>query len=179
MNNKKENKERGLLINKAGNNRYTTPDSIDNLVKYISRESNPSKKDLICQGTLGAIDFNGTNTVIEQFKCVQTLHTRKGDFGRYIDHEIYSLSNDELQSLKEKNIPLDYIAKELAKDFYKDGYQVFYGVHQPDDTEKHTHIHFAVNTVNYHTGNKRRENIEQTKRRGKRLHQIIKESINK
>lgn len=175
--NTKNSKQHGILINKSGHKRYTKPDAISKLIKYISRENNDTRNDLVGQGALGTIDFAGADTVIQQFQYAQLQHTRKGNFGRYIDHEIYSFSEDEIQSLTEKHISLENIAQNLAKDFYADGYQVYYGIHNPDKDEKHTHIHFAINTVNYHTGNKRREPPKETEQRRKRLQQIIEDTI--
>ena len=175
--NNNDNHNESQFINRAGRNKYLHPDSVDNLIKYISRENGDSRKDLICQGTIGAIAFNGTDTIIQQFKCVQALHTRKGNFGRYIDHEIYSFSNAEIEAFKEKNIPPDIIAKNMAMDIFQEGFQVHYGFHKPDNTNKHPHVHFAVNTVNYNTGNKRHENITSTNERKKRLENIVAEII--
>lgn len=175
--NNNNNHDQSQFINKAGHNNYLNSDAVDNLIKYISRENGDSRDDLICHGTLGAIDFNGIDTVIQQFKCVQELHTRKGNFGRYMDHEIYSFSNSEIQAFEKNNIPPNVIARNMAMDFFTEGFQVHYAFHQPDKKNKHPHIHFAVNTVNYNTGNKRHENIVATKDRKKRLEDIVAKII--
>lgn len=169
--------EKSQFLNKAGHNKYNHPDAVDNVIKYISRENGDPREDLICQGTLGAVDFKGTDTIIQQFKCVQELHTRKGKFGRYIDHEIYSFSNAEIQAFEENNIPPDVVARNMAMDIFQEGFQVHYGVHKPDAKNKHTHIHFAVNTVNFDTGNKRHENKKSTNERKQRLENIVAETI--
>lgn len=170
--------EGGRLINLAGEGNYLNQDSVNNVIKYIARENGKPKDDLICCGAIGATDFTDTDTTIRQFKCVQLLHKRKGNFGRYIDHEVYSFSEEEENMILQNDIPVEGIAQKMAQDFYNDGFQVYYGVHKPDKTEAHIHVHFAVNTVNFRTGKKRHENMGDTKRRQDRLGQIILEELN-
>jgi hypothetical protein len=178
MNDTKKQKS-GLLLNKARHGKYSQPDSVDNLLRYIARENDLPQDDLICKGVLGATDFTDIDTTIEQFECVQLLHTRRGNFGRYIDHEIYSFSDDETALIEQNNISIETLARKMALDFYQDGYQVYYGVHKKDETDNHLHIHFATNTVNFRTGNKRHENKTETKKREQRLAQIVTANITK
>lgn len=175
----KKTASHGILINKAGHSRYDKADSIENLIRYISRENGKSKNDLICCGAFGATDFTDIDTTIMQFKCTQLLHTRKGSFGRYIDHEIYSFSDDEEKLIIQNNIPVEKLAEEMACDFYSDGFQVYYGVHKKDECTNNLHIHFAINTVNFHIGNKRREYQSATKKRGQRFRRIVDEALQK
>lgn len=167
----------GLLINYAGKGNYHNQTAVEYVIKYIARENGKPKSDLICCGAMGATVFTDTDTTIQQFKCVQLLHKRKGNFGRYIDHEIYSFSEEEENKISQGNISLENIAKKMAQDFYADGFQVYYGVHKPDKTETHIHVHFAVNTVNFRTGKKRHENMGDTKRRQDRLNRIVMTEI--
>lgn len=168
-----------ILINKAGRSCYDKPDSVENLIRYISRENGKTKNDLVCCGAFGATDFTDIDATIKQFECVQILHTRKGNFGRYIDHEIYSFSIDEEKAIIENNISVEKLAEKMALDFYKEGFQVYYGVHKKDCSSNNLHIHFAVNTVNFITGNKRREYKSATKNREQRLHRIVDEALQK
>lgn len=78
----------------------------------------------------------------------------------------------------QNDIPVEGIAQKMAQDFYNDGFQVYYGVHKPDKTERHIHVHFAVNTVNFRTGKKRHENKLETKKRQDRLNKMILAEIN-
>ena len=167
----------GILINNARNGNYLNQDSIKNVIKYIARENGNPKNDLICCGAMGATDFTDIDTTIRQFECVQLLHTRKGNFGRYIDHEVYSFSDEEETTILQNDIPVGEIAQKMALDFYNDGFQVYYGIHKSDDTEKHLHVHFAVNTVNFRTGKKRHENKGDTKRRQDRMNKMILSEI--
>ena len=168
----------GLLINCAGNGRYHNPNAVENVIKYIACKNGKPKSDLICYGAMGATGFTDIGITIQQFKCVQLLHKRKGNFGRYIDHEIYSFSEEEENMILQNDIPVGEIAQKMAQDFYDDGFQVYYGVHKQDDSEKHLHVHFAVNTVNFQTGKKRHENMGDTKRRQDRLRKIVLAEVN-
>lgn len=67
-------------------------------------------------------------------------------------------------------------------------YQVFYGIHTGAGTDKGTpissdtekcqgsnlHIHFAINTVNFRTLNKRQETMAATREHEKQLQRIVK-----
>ena len=166
------------LFNNAGNGNYTDPKSTEDVIRYVTRTNKQSKKDLLAWGGFGISESLGIKTVINQFHEVQKLNTRKGPFGRYMDHEWYSFSETNHTKLLEYNVDLDSLAREMARDFYeRDNCQVVYGIHQPDDTEKHIHIHFAINAVNYDNGNKRRENMRQTKEREKRFREMTQRAI--
>lgn len=168
----------GILINRAGKNCYTNPEATERLVKYVTRENGRSAEDLIVWGGIGVAEYQGVDMVIRQMADVQKLHKRRGDFGRYMDHEIYSFSSAEERAVRERNMDIDRIARKMAYDFYEnDNCQVVYGVHFQDKEEKHLHIHFAINTVNYKTGKKRRENKRQTKERECRFQKIVQDEI--
>lgn len=175
-----ENISFGSLFNKAGEANYTKPNDLDNVIKYIVRENGDSPDDLIALGGLGVTEFLGTDTIIKQFHAVQKMHTRKGNFGRYIDHEVFSFLPETERLIYDNNLDVDTIARKMAYDFYeKDHCQVVYGIHRPPDKNKKLHIHFAVNTVSYVTCNKRRENKRQTKERNSRFNKIVADAVRK
>ena len=164
----------GTLINKAGNGKYTNQDAPENLIRYITRTNGEPKNDLIAWGGLGILEYKSINSIIGQFGLVQKLHTRNGNFGRFIDHEIFSFTPEGKSLLDENNVDIDRLAREMAYTFYEiDHCQVLYGVHSPSEEDAHLHIHFAINTVSFESGNKRRENISQTSERNARFQNII------
>ena len=164
----------GTLINKAGNGKYTNQDAPENLIRYITRTNGEPKNDLIAWGGLGILEYQSINSIIDQFSLVQQLHTRNGGFGRLIDHEIFSFTPECESLLDENNVDIDRLAREMAYTFYEtDHCQVLYGVHSPSKEDAHLHVHFAINTVSFETGNKRRENISQTRERNTQLQNII------
>lgn len=171
----------GSLINNAGKGNYTTPDSIEKVIRYINRTNEKTKDDLITWGGLGITEFEDTDTICKQFKRIQTLYTRNGKFGRYIDHEYFSFSPDTEELLYRESADIDQIARKMAYDFYSlDHCQVVYAVHKsknsPQNESSKLHIHFAVNTVNIN-GKKRRENMRQTKEREERFNKIISDRL--
>lgn len=175
-----KNSNYGLLLNKSGKRKYFNIKAAKNLIRYVTRTNGLSKDDLITWGGIGVAEFMGPDGMIRQFGDVQQMHRRKGGFGRYADHEVYSCSSVEERLIKEKKIDVDKIARKMAYDFYeKDRCQVVYGAHTKDRGNDCIHIHFVINSVNFATGNKRRENMRQTQERQDRFRQILKEEIEK
>lgn len=168
----------GTLINKDGHGHYTNPNDTKNVIRYVTRTNGRSADDLIAWGGLGVLEHSGVESVIDQFYLIQKLHTRRGNFGKYVSHEIFSFSDVGERLISENNLDIDTIARKMAYDiFEQDHCQVIYGVHAPNNNEKHLHVHFAINAVNFHTGNKRRENKTQTRERDKRFNNIISDEI--
>ena len=168
----------GIYVNKDGDGRYRNPDAPEKLIRYITRTNGKDEKDLISWGGEGVLDCCGVEFVINQFYFAQKAHTRNDDFGRYMSHTLFSLSDNGAKTILEKNIDFDCIARQMARDIFEhDHCQVVYGIHLPDKSDPHIHIHFAINAVNYRTGGKRHENMTQTHERNKRFNQLISDEI--
>ena len=165
------------LVNKGGKRKYRNPDAQENVIKYIVRHDRPDN-DLVTWGGIGIVESSDIPSVVDQFLFVQHRYTRKGDFGRYVDHEVFSISRNDEQHIRDSHTDLDKLARKMAMDFYeKDHCQVVYGVHTPDEEEKCLHIHFGINTVRFDNTRKRRENKRQTKERSERFIQIMNDEI--
>lgn len=172
------NSKFGVLCTKVGHGNYMGPKSIEYVIRYIYRENGKPASDLIAKGGLGVTEFSGTGAIIKQFQLVQKKHTRNGKFGRYIDHEFFSIPHEVEDLIYEYNLDIDAIARKMAYDIYeRDQCQVVYGVHRPSGPNEFLHIHFAINTVSYVTGNKRRENKRQLREREVRFQKIVEEEI--
>lgn len=170
----------GFLKNNARHGRYHKQSDVKNVIKYGDRNSKKTKDDLIASGGVGVMEFLGSKNTASQFAAIQQLRTRKGDPGRYLDHEFFSFSQDGERLIRENNLDIDEIAREMAYDFYEtDHCQVTYDVHCPPGEKGHLHIHFAVNTVNFVTGHKRRENMWQTRERELRFNKIVLDAISR
>ncbi len=168
----------GIYLNKDGRGQFYNSDSPEKLIRYITRTNGMSKRDLISWGGAGILEDCGINSIVDQFIYVQQSHTRNGDFGKYMNHEIFSFSPEGEDTLSKNNIDIDQIARQMARDiFERDDCQVVYGVHHPDKNNPHKHIHFAINSVNYRTGGKRHENMQQTAERNERFNKIISDAI--
>lgn len=168
----------GALINKDGHGRYTQFNDTETVIRYIFRENGQSNADLIAKGGRGILEYGNAESAINQFRLVHERHTRRGNFGRYLSHEIFSFSNEGEAVISAYNLDIDTIARQMTENFFeKDHCQAVYGVHAPDRDDSHLHIHFAVNAVCYDTGNKRRENMRQTKEREEHFQKIIADEI--
>lgn len=167
----------GILLNRAGKGRYDAAWDVRNEISYIWREgkNKDREKELEARGAWGAPQWMGAKGVVQSFEAVRALYKRKG-FVRYLDHEIYQFSGDELDGIREKGTDLGDVARRMAEDIYQEGYQVAYAVHNKTDTEN-VHVHFAVNTVNYRTWGKRHENMAETSRRQRVFRQIVEEAM--
>ena len=81
----------GFLKNNAWHDHYHEPSAV-NVIKYGVRKNKNPQDDLITYGGIGVMEFLGINSMRSQIEAVQQMRTRKGDFGRYIDHEFFSLT---------------------------------------------------------------------------------------
>lgn len=167
-----------ILVNNAAAGNYIKQSDVEGVIRYVVRQNKSPKEDLVCWGGLGITEFSNVETIIQQFKAVHKLHCRNGSFGRYIDHEEYSFFHETEQALYAANADLDDLARQMAYDFYNNDHcQVIYAVHRPKEESKHLHFHFAINTVNYLNGNKRRENFKDNKARSERFNKMVRETI--
>ncbi len=170
-------KKFGIYLNKDKHETFCNPDAPEKLINYITRASGERKQELVSWGGAGVLEYS-VESVIDQFYFAQKAHTRHGDFGRYMSHTLFAFSPEGEYAVNKNDIDVDEIARQMARDiFEQDHCQVVYGVHKPDKTEPHLHIHFAINTVNYRTGGKRHENKTQTSARNQRLNAIISANL--
>lgn len=167
----------GIYLNKDNRGAYCNPDAPEKLIRYVTRASGERKQELVSWGGAGVLEYS-VESVIDQFYFAQKAHTRRGNFGRYINHALFCFSPKGEYAIAKNDMDVDQIARQMARDiFEQDHCQVVYGIHNPDKTEPHLHIHFAINAVNYCTGNKRRENMTQTYNRNIRFNKIISDII--
>lgn len=170
----------GLYLNKDGHKKYFNSDAPEKLIRYVTRTNGKDTQDLISWGGAGILKYCGINSIIDQFNYVQQSHTRRGDFGKYMNHEIFSFSPEGEDAILKNNIDIDQVAQQMARDiFERDDCQVVYGLHHPDKNNPHKHIHFAINSVNFRTGGKRHENKAQTAERNERFNKIVSNAISK
>lgn len=165
----------GRLINKAGCGKYSNQSAVYNVVRYItrSRENEQNAGDLLFWGGLGISECEGVEYIVDEFQTVQDAYQRK-NIGRRVQHHVYSFSEGEKADIQGRNLDMDAIARKMARDFFREGYQVVYAVHQGNSSEKHMHAHFAVNTVNFRTGKKFHESKAETKAREQRFQKIVR-----
>ena len=112
-------KEYGILISMAGKGRYRNPDAPEKLIRYITRTNGKPDDDLIAWGGLGVTEDAGADAVAGQFGTVQGTYGRGGSFGRYMDHEVFSLSEEAERALADCHADPDGIARRMARDIYE------------------------------------------------------------
>ncbi len=172
-----DEKNFGIYLNKDKRGAYCNPNAPEKLIKYVTRAGRERKQELVSWGGAGVLEYS-VESVIDQFYFAQKAHTRRGNFGRYMSHTLFAFSPEGEYAVDKNDMDVDEIARQMARDiFEQDHCQVVYGVHKPDKTEPHLHIHFAINTVNYRTGGKRHENKTQTAERNERFNKIISDAI--
>jgi len=169
----------GKLFNNDGHGKYFNPDAPEKLIRYVTRTNGSGKNDLVSWGGAGVLEYYGIEDVIGQFYLAQEKHTRNDGFGKYMNHEIFSFSEEGEYAAEKNRLDIDQIARQMAMDIFDyDHCRVVYGVHAPGKGSP-LHIHFAVNAVSYLTGNKRHENMGKTLKRSIRFNGIISDEISK
>lgn len=171
-------RESGILINRARKGRYCCEEDIKNVILYAvrQREFETRADELVSWGAFGLPEWESVEGIIDTFRFPQRCYQRKGAFGRYLDHEVYDFSPFEEETIEHYGVDIDTIGRAMAKNVYKDGYQVLYAVHRKSDQES-SHVHLIINTVNFKTGNKRQENKKATAARKVIFHDIVSREI--
>lgn len=165
----------GMLKNTAGKGKYMNEDAPEKVIAYILRQGKHASRrdDLLAWGTKGCFEWDDAAQIAEEFYLVQKeMYSRKGKFGRRLNHEIYALNLEECAAVKRKHVDVDDMARRMADQIFKEGYQTVYAVH--DEGNGRLAIHFAINTVNYRTGKKRREWKRETQEHNKQFDEIVR-----
>lgn len=133
------------------NNKNAVKFVIDDITR--NRENEKYAHQLLGYGAIGVNQFLSVEDMIATFCYVQQAYDIDSRRGRRMYHEVFWLSQEELQGMN-WNIELMWnYAYEIAMEFwYKRGHQVIFAIHY--DMQGKYHIHFAVNTINYLTGAK-------------------------
>ena len=84
--------ELGLLINRAGKRRYHKQGDTERVIRYVlrQREDEAREDELAFWGACGLPEWEDAKGLSDAMSSMQKAHTRRGNFGRYIDHEIYN-----------------------------------------------------------------------------------------
>lgn len=128
-----------------------------NVVKFVIEDitrSRPNEKyfsDLVGYGAKGVCYGVSPQYMVEAFKYVQAAYNIERRGGRRIYHEVYWLSNEEMQALYYDISRIWMFGMECCEYYFNQGYQVVFAIHS--DGIKY-HIHFVVNAINYLNGKK-------------------------
>lgn len=165
-----------LITIRKGN--YTNSDAVENVIRYITRtRANEERADeLIAWGGMGIGTYQTPELAIEQFRILQRVH-RIETRGSRMFHEVLRLTDGEFGFLEHDYGRVYQVAVSCAQYYYMMGHQVVFAIHQAtkDDQggNKGLHIHFAVNSINFLTGNKWHSNIRENTTRGRLFNDCI------
>lgn len=123
------------VVNESG--RYRDINVFRDVISYITSEEKVSSDGVIG----GAVQPETAEIAMENI--VHKFHTEKG---LKLRHSVLSFDPNEPISPRQ--------AKEIARKcikYYETDYQILAAVHED---KEHLHIHFVMNTTNYHTGQK-------------------------
>lgn len=144
-------KEQKRLLRAKG--KYKNKDAVENVIRYITRtrenESEEKASELISFGGRG-VSADSPEEVIMEMEKVQEVYNKKN--GRRLYHEFYLLKDSDFEAMGRDYEIVRRFAHACAGYYYKQGYQVEYAVHE--SKTKHTHIHFAYNSVSSIDGRK-------------------------
>lgn len=161
------------------NNRknYKNIQAVENVLQYILRirPNEKRRQDLLTYGGKGIPLFLSPDDIINQFLYVQNLYLINSRKGIRIYHEVLSFTDSEYERLG-YDINLIYqIAMRCSEEYFNRGHQVVFAIHY--ESEKHLHIHFAINSINYITGKKLHTNIQENRTRECLFQNIINSFI--
>lgn len=145
------------IVRTARKGNFSNEDAADKLIRYITRtrEGEKYRDNLVSYRAFGAASCADIGETIRQFECVQKAHRVTN---RRMYHFVFSFSDFEQAVLNKNYALVCSIANMQAYYFFQRGYQVVVAVH--DDSERHLHIHFAVNAINFMNGRKCHYNSE-------------------
>jgi hypothetical protein len=127
--------------------KYENTDATENVLHYIS--DHPIKN-----GCNGIGCSSNENTAIKDFHATQKLY-HKSD-GKQLRHIVVAFT----ESMVINAINIQYIAYAIAHYFFNQGFQVYYGIHNSNFSDKAFHIHLAVNHVSFLNGTRINSDIK-------------------
>ncbi len=133
-------------ICKIVNENYPEQRDIHNLCQYIL-DSEKTRYGLV--GGYGLNIFN-EKAIIDSFLVIQKFYLKES--GRRIHHFILAFNPQECMQMSLEDIY--QICQYVSEYYIRQGFQVFYGVHDEGFTKGQIHVHFGVNTVNFKDGRK-------------------------
>ncbi len=153
-----------LIIMRQG--KYINDDAVEKVIRYITRTrvNEDRAYELIAWGGMGIGTYQTPELAIEQFCRLQKIH-RIETRGSRMFHEVLRLADEEFSWLEYDYDRVYQVAVNCAQYYYAMGHQVVFAIHQAKKDyqggNKGLHIHFAINTINFITGNKWHSNISE------------------
>lgn len=156
--------ERDNQFHEYRNDMYMNEAAIPNLIHYVTRTGNRMDRshELIVWGAAGCCYLVTPDDCINFFMQVQNNLRRDRVIKSKVVHEILTFSDDEEKFLLQNIDRLMEFGRKCSEIYYREGFQcvfgIHYGIHCKDNNpeskkKKRLHIHFAINAVNFITGN--------------------------
>lgn len=137
-----------MMYFKIVNDPYTSPYSVENVIKYAERD----KSDILGIRTntyTGGSGINNVKTAVDEFTTIKNLYDKTE--GRQIRQFIISPDPKDLFTA-----PMLYELALYVCAYYGNRYQILFSVHT--DNYPLLHIHFVMNTVSFVDGRKLHDN---------------------
>lgn len=161
----------GVLRTKMKEGAFDSEREMEYLLRYITRTRVQDTREALW-GARYAQESRGIGAVIQQWRQIHHCYPREGgSHGRYCYHEFYSIT-DKVGDLRGWEGMLLDLAAYMSDEYADAGFAVVYAVHTPDGTDKHHHIHFAVNTINLMDGRKWQDFFSSKRQREERFNEI-------
>lgn len=146
------------------NDMYMNEEAITNLIHYVTRTGNriDRAEELVGWGAAGCCYLVTPDDCITFFSQVQSNVRRDRAIKSKVAHEILTFSDQEEEFLLQNIGRLIDFGRRCSEIYYSQGFQCVFGIHygihyKNDDPEsvrkKRLHIHFAINAVNFVSGN--------------------------
>lgn len=172
-NTKKQNDNRNGIYYKRNN--YRNPNAVENLIHYVTRTrgNEDREQDLISYGAAGAGYYLPPNDIIRQFLYVQYVYGINRRGGKRMYHEVFNLYDCEVEELGYDRGQLWLVGMECSQIYFQMGFQAVFAIHWEPD--KHYHLHFAVNSINFIDGHKWHTSLPEIKQREEIFNKILLE----
>ncbi len=134
-----------IVVKNVNCGKYKEKRDMLNLIKYITGNSTKPEKQKSVRYIGGCgVPYYNSDLCCDSMYIVKKYYNKTDKKFRSVYHFMISFENP----IEDANI-VKLIAIGICQNFYEDGFQCIYGVHE--DTE-HLHIHIAVNGTNFTTG---------------------------
>ena len=132
---------------------YSNDDAVKRVLYYIVFGKNTLEEQDIClmYAGIGVANEMGIECMVSEMETVQRIYGINYRKGRRMLHEIFFLNSQDVKELGGIG-GVKVLAYALADCYFREGFQVVYGVH--NSNVEGIHIHFGVNPVNFDDGRK-------------------------
>lgn len=155
---------------------YTNRNALKFVIEDVTR-SRPNEKyysDLVAYGARGACYGLQAKDITACLECVANAYNIELRGGRRVYHEIFWLSDSDMEGLCYDIRRLWDFTWECSAYYFAQGHQVVFAIHS--DGKKY-HIHFVLNAINYLSGYKYHTSLVEMKGREDLFNSILQKYL--